>query len=222
MFKDGPSGNAHHGRRVLPAQATVVLPELHVQGAVQAVPAPRGHPPVAANQFPQFLGIRSRQTDNVVDGGRGGRGVPCASGSGCIGRAMLRDLPPTRRDRDRLGPYRCARRSRSGPPSPVCRRPAQRLRRQRTPPHAGWAGCALGLHGRLRVQPVHLPWAGVPRGGVPAQETPQMKPDLVVVREGRHRGHDVGAPPRPRAACPGAWTGRGAPCADRVAEPVRR
>ena len=65
-------------------------------------------------------------------------------------------------------------------------------------PQAGQAGPVQqqqgGLHGRLRVQPVHQPQAGVPRGGVPAQGQPQAEPGLVVVREGGHRGQAVGAP----------------------------
>ena len=40
----GPSEDAHHGGGVAPAHATVVFPELHVQGTVQAVLAPRGAP----------------------------------------------------------------------------------------------------------------------------------------------------------------------------------
>ena len=45
----GPSEDAHHGRPVSRVQAAVVLPELHVQGAVQAVL----HAPVAADQLQQ-------------------------------------------------------------------------------------------------------------------------------------------------------------------------
>ena len=42
----GPAQDAHHGGRVPRAHAAVVLPELHIQGAVQAVL----DPPVAADE----------------------------------------------------------------------------------------------------------------------------------------------------------------------------
>ena len=60
----GPSEDAHHGGGVAPAQAAVVLPELHVQGAVQAVL----HAPVAAHQGQQRLGIHGPAGDVVADG----------------------------------------------------------------------------------------------------------------------------------------------------------
>ena len=55
----GPAGDAHHGGPVALVQAAVILPELHVQGAVQALL----HTSVAAD-----------------------RGVPCAPGSDCADR----------------------------------------------------------------------------------------------------------------------------------------
>ena len=65
-------------------------------------------------------------------------------------------------------------------------------------PQAGQAGAVQQqqgrLHGRLRLQPVHQAQVGVPRGGGVAQGQPQPEPGLVVVREGGHRGHAVGAP----------------------------
>ena len=60
----GPAQDAHHGGGVAPAQAAVVLPELHVQGAVQAVL----HAPVAAHQGQQGLGIHGPAGDAVAHG----------------------------------------------------------------------------------------------------------------------------------------------------------
>ena len=60
-----PLQSARHGRGVSLAHAAVVLSELHVQGAVQPVPAPRGHLPVTADQFRQGRGIHG-QTRNVI------------------------------------------------------------------------------------------------------------------------------------------------------------
>ena len=51
----GPAQDGHDGGGVAPAQAAVVLAELHVQGAVQTVLAPGGPPPVAADQARQGL-----------------------------------------------------------------------------------------------------------------------------------------------------------------------
>ncbi len=50
------------------------------------------------------------------------------------------------------------------------------------------------LHGRLGVQPLDQAQVGVPGRGGFAQGQPQPEPSPVVVREGSHRGHAVGAP----------------------------
>ncbi len=50
------------------------------------------------------------------------------------------------------------------------------------------------LHGRLRVQPPHQAQVGVAGGRDVAQGQPQPEPGLVVVREGGHGRHAVGAP----------------------------
>ena len=50
------------------------------------------------------------------------------------------------------------------------------------------------LHGRLRIQSAHQAQVGVAGGRGLAQGQPQPEPIPVVVREGGHRGHAVGAP----------------------------
>ena len=46
------------------------LPELYVQGAVQAIPGPRGHPPVAAAHLQQRLSIHGPTGEAVAHGPR--------------------------------------------------------------------------------------------------------------------------------------------------------
>lgn len=72
----GPAQDGHDGGGVAPAQAAVVLAELHVQGVVQTVL----NAPVAADQFQQGLRIHGTAGDVVAH-----RALPAPAGSGALG-----------------------------------------------------------------------------------------------------------------------------------------
>ena len=150
-------------------------------------------------------------------GGPEGRCAPPAPGSGCAGRAILRDGPPTRPSRGRPARCRgtarggrcCARRSRSGPGPGVRRRLVRHRRRPPSRPSSG----PVGASGAGRY-----PGTGWFRPGAPTARTrpggrARRRPPRPCCRRRR---------PGPPATCPEARAGDGTPRGSRGSGRVAR